>query len=125
MTPRHWNDAFSVGNPHLDSEHRLLLGLIHRLEEVGTAGLQEVLDGLIAYANEHFRHEEALMARGGFPGLEAHRGLHEAFRQEVQGFLTRSEQEPEVLLGPLRAFLEAWWEQHILREDAKYRPYLS
>ena len=122
-----WNEAFSVGDLHLDSEHRVLLGLINRLHEVEGQGeqiLASALQDLVNYAEVHFGHEEALMEEGGFPELVAHRALHDRFRHQLAGLMTQANANDPALLEELRQFLAAWWRHHILEEDRRYRPSL-
>lgn len=123
----HWDEAYSVGHAQLDSEHRVLLGLINRLHELEggeRVAMVEALANLVHYAEDHFRHEESVMAAAAYPGREAHRRLHLRFRQQLNAFLDHAGGEPERVQDELRTFLAAWWRHHVLEEDTRYRPYL-
>ena len=128
MAPRHWNEAFSVGNAQLDSEHRVLLGLINRLHEVGEdrdRTVQEVIESLLHYVEMHFRHEEALMRAADYPDLAVHQQHHDDFRADLAVFVLLARSDPRLALDRMTAFLEGWFQHHVLEEDGRYRPYLA
>jgi hemerythrin-like metal-binding protein len=56
---------------------------------VGEA-IEPILEGLKAYGHTHFQHAEARMAKHRFPGLAAHKVLHEAFLKEVAQISART-----------------------------------
>lgn len=122
-----WTEALSVKIPGMDSDHRVLVGLINQLasaEKIGNRRVAEsVLDELLNYAIDHFYREEQFLQNSGypFPDLVKHKLQHAAFTETVQdirwqylrGFRPRINQE--VLL-----FLRDWLSKHILAEDMKY-----
>lgn len=128
-----WNDAYSVGVPHLDQEHKTILLIINLLIEHHSDGpdpdfLQDVLTDLGAYAARHFQHEESLLEACGYPDLAAHKREHQAFRQEIdahRSLLTASPMGQNVVPEDLYRFLVEWWNDHILEADRKYRTHLA
>lgn len=125
-----WSDAYSVGHPEMDAQHRKLLGLCEAAERCapfddskGYETFHLVLNELFLYADSHFTAEEKLLAEFGYPDLETHKDEHERWLDRLADLLVES------LDGPpdcdrLRRFLRTWWRQHILGSDMRYREYL-
>lgn len=120
-----WDEHFTTGIEPVDREHRRLVQLINVLGEsliVGQgqepAALQATFDDLAAYAREHFRREEVLMAHEGLAtdAQVAHQQHHAEFALQLGLMWTSRDATPnpaEVLHG----FLRAWLAMHILGED--------
>lgn len=124
-----WSNDYSVGVPSIDMEHRRLVELLNELHDSMTAGkaaehLTSILDGLVAYTADHFRHEEELFALHGFPEAESHTEEHRRLVEQVaalQGKLLRRE---ATLTIELLRFLKNWLIKHILGADKAYGPFL-
>ena len=122
-----WADALSVKVPGMDSDHRVLIGLINQLasaEKIGNRRVAEsVLDELLNYAIDHFNREEQFLLESGYPfaDLVAHKLQHAAFTETIQdirwqylrGFRPRINHE-------VLYYLRDWLSKHILVEDMKY-----
>jgi hemerythrin-like metal-binding protein len=75
-----WIKAFETGHEAIDTEHRHLVDLVGEIQAAGaaedrallTAGVGRFLEAMGA----HFRNEEAMLARIGYPGLDAHQKAH-------------------------------------------------
>lgn len=125
-----WQDSFSVGVDLIDSDHKLLVSLINQLNDAAEGGqgrdvVGSVLNVLVEYTESHFAREEMLMAKGGYPDLEAHQAEHRALTDKVRQMLTTyraaTAAAPE---GEVLAFLKDWLTNHILGVDMHYRPYM-
>lgn len=117
-----WNPAWETGEPEIDRQHRLLMAAIERLfkavsrrEDPGDAA--ETLHFLADYAESHFRMEEALMARSGYPGAEAHRALHDGLRADIARMLEAHRLDPASVSEEMPTFLSDWLISHIGEED--------
>lgn len=121
-----WRDDFSVGNPHIDEQHGVLLDTINQLASAESRrnhhAVSMIIDELASYAAFHFDYEEQLMARAGYPDLDAHKIIHQTFVRWV------SDLRDEYLLYGSRplgdavlAYLRDWLSHHILGEDQCYR----
>jgi len=125
-----WNETYNTGIPHIDEEHRKLVGLLNGLYRAMRAGktdevLKELLDELVDYTRFHFANEESLMIRHGFPGYTAHKLEHERMTKKVMEFqdgLARGR-----ISLPIEAFqfLRNWLSNHILDVDQCYAPFLT
>jgi len=120
-----WRPDLSTGIPEVDGQHRELLAQIAALGHAARTGdvahAADVLAYLERYAAEHFATEERIMRDLGYPQLEPHRALHEAFsaqmaaRKEAHG----RERSPVALLVDLARWMEAWLSEHVLGADAE------
>ncbi|MGO9483746.1 MAG: bacteriohemerythrin [Rhodomicrobium sp.] len=126
-----WTDEFNIGIVGIDRDHRRLLELLNDLYDAIEAGdtrkvLGNVLDGLIAYVNYHFLHEETLLLRANYPDYDSHRQQHLALRLTVieihNEFLAR---EPDALSRQVLVFLKNWFYEHNLGADLAFSEYLS
>lgn len=120
-----WKPEYSVGDDHLDSQHRGLIELIDMLDSQSRMG--EVLERLEVYVDEHFRDEEAMLEKVGYPELAAHKQQHKAF-EEWLAVSRRAFREPEVsamLRDSIRAYLKGWLVNHIMVSDKDYASWLD
>jgi len=131
MTLMQWQDSYSVGVPLIDSDHKILVDLINQLfdaKETGQASdvVGSVLNVLLEYTETHFTREERLMARGGYPDLDAHIVEHKALRDKVRAIRTRFLQGERSVVGDdVLEFLKDWLTGHILTRDSSYRPWVE
>jgi hemerythrin-like metal-binding protein len=77
--------AISLGVALMDREHRGLVALFDAFEQcfAGDSQLEEAerLAGeALILANDHFEHEEALMAESQYPGIAEHKFHHRNLR---------------------------------------------
>ena len=91
-----WKPYYSVGDDSLDTQHKVIIGLINELYAAVLANrpdvdLKGIMDRLLRYTITHFQHEEQLMLECGFPDLQAHKLLHERLRQQH----SRSPRQPQ------------------------------
>ena len=123
--------SLRVGIPELDEEHREIHGLVveakHLVEgkEADADTVSRILDAMARYSEEHFRTEEALMERDGFPGFAAHRAEHLEFRKQTIALSVKKlAREPRVALE-LLSCLVAWWDSHIEEADQEYANFVA
>lgn len=125
-----WTDAMSVGDHHIDEQHRILIDTINQLASAEIQNdrplLAMVIDELIAYAAFHFHFEEQLMQDSVYPDVESHRRIHHNFSAWA------AEVRDEFIYGRRSAlgerilsFLRDWLRDHILGEDQRYVPYVA
>jgi hemerythrin len=126
-----WKDRMSVGVEALDQDHRRLIGLLNQMHdlvhgEVCDSTPIDIVRDLIRYTEYHFECEERLMRLGRYPAYEEHVSIHRDIRRRIISFEQKFLENPtEAHLLPLYDFLSDWLMRHILREDQKYRPYLT
>ncbi len=77
----------------------------------------ETLHFLADYAESHFRMEEALMARSGYPGTDTHRALHDELRADVARMVEAHRTDPASVSEEMPTFLSDWLISHIGEQD--------
>ncbi|SCA56135.1 putative Hemerythrin-like metal-binding domain-containing protein [Candidatus Terasakiella magnetica] len=121
----------SVGNDKLDEQHKMLLNLINQLFVQSSVlvnpehdkGYGFILDALMKYVDGHLAYEESLLEQIGYADLDNHKIAHQKFLDKVQSLSLESADEG--LKKDLVHFLMNWWENHIMTEDMKYKPFVE
>ena len=83
-----------MGIEKLDRQHAQFQVFIEKFrQEVefgrGTEALEDLLHQLFDYARLHFRDEEVMMSRHGYPALNAHRSEHRKIAAKLQNAIDR------------------------------------
>ncbi len=125
-----WTPQMSIGVEQIDREHRGLVDAINAFHDSMLAGqaagtLTSVLSKLIDYTQTHFRNEEQLLRRLGYPDFAAHKKEHDLLTANVL------ELKEGLGAGRIKAsietmrFLRDWLVNHIMRTDMAYKPFLA
>lgn len=135
--------ALATGNPLLDDEHRMLLGIMRKLRGlcIDLSGMEHcnacqqarrsscekdlvgLLGDLFAFILEHFSSEEKIMRQSMMRLTErawcdAHVEDHAAIAQKVQEIVARlNEQQTVQRLRELDTLLSRWLENHVGLHD--------
>lgn len=140
MAMPRWTEECSLGNKTIDAEHQRLLGLLVRLEadlkdetNLDRRKITALVEELDFHVNEHFRHEEVLMASlSAMPDAErgAHRRDHERWRQQILTHLpglSSSATDLELRAHLARVLLVGrdFWEEHFAVFDRRMQAFMS
>ena len=126
-----WSPEFETGIDIIDSQHRQLFDYLEQVEEAiqaeDASRVEEVARGLVHYAISHNTFEESLMAKAGYPMLEAHSQIHESFKERAHSYLKQIDDgaDPMRVAREMRVYLGLWLINHIKREDRHYVPYVK
>lgn len=124
-----WHARYTLGNAEIDTQHRKLFELVNHFDEVIKMGMTEelsrILDDILTYTLGHFRFEEELMAKVGFPQLSSHQKVHIELIRQAQDMQAKMKRGGHVSARAVARFLSDWLTNHIIREDMEYRPYLK
>jgi hemerythrin-like metal-binding protein len=126
-----WNEKMSVGVAALDNDHKKLVDLVNQLYDAIQAGkgndaLGKILDGLINYTVFHFKNEEQLFAKTGYPASEGHKKEHEDLTKQVLAVQAKFKSGAAgTLTLEVMNFLRNWLITHIQGSDKKYGPHLN
>ena len=125
-------DDFMSGVEEVDVENVVLLDLTDQVRALledenmlfKCADIRGLLDRLHDYTKMHFTHEEELMEKMEYDGLELQKQQHRLFVQRLDEF---AEQISQLSLGTQDAmiqevfeYLQKWLHDHIKIEDMKY-----
>jgi hemerythrin len=124
-----WNNRYSVGVKMLDDQHTGLFETLNELHGAMMKGQAQSLTGpllhkLVDYTRRHFAAEEAMMVSTRYPGLAEHRVKHHELTKQVEEFVGRFEKGEITLNLHLMNFLRDWLNNHILKEDKEYGPWM-
>src|SRR5512140_2914297 len=122
MTLLSWREDYEVGVPLIDREHRYLFELINEFHDKHASGntrheILRVLNRLVAYAEEHFQHEEALMEKIGYPRFAHQHGLHIDLFSSIFALNEKLTAHSARVDAKTMHFLKTWLLGHILKED--------
>jgi hemerythrin-like metal-binding protein len=125
-----WGRDLSVEVDEIDEDHRKLISIFNILNHAVTEGeppeyLAAVLEELVNCTIWHFSHEERLMLKHGYEGLEEHKAIHRELIKSVRKLENRILRADETLTDEDIEFLEVWLTEHILTEDMRLGAYLS
>lgn len=130
--PLVWIDAFTIGVPEIDADHRLLIEDAAAIVELLRGGRPwpevEARARLMARrCSEHFRREEAILDRDGFAELAAHKGEHARIEAEMQDIAARlggAGGQPTPAMVEAGLYFRAMLIDHLLRYDLAYKSHL-
>ncbi len=121
-----WNSQFDIDIPKMNEEHRELLNIMARIENlcrhnVSKSSVLSAYDNLLKYARTHFQHEEQIMRTMNFPGLEQHALIHKDLIEKLEKYrkefiLSSSLKLPTSVFD----FFKNWLLTHILIADRQY-----
>ena len=131
-----WKEAYSVGVPEMDAQHKKLIIMINQLADcwrasqnnggsAGSAGAyHELLTGLFDYTQRHFKDEEDYLHKIGYPLITAHENEHAAFIEKVAAVSLAASDGVLDMVG-VHEYLKSWLLGHILKSDMHYRHFLE
>ena len=125
-----WDNTLSVQVQEIDEDHLRLVELFNLLGHAVEEGaprdyIEALLDELIACTVWHFKHEERLMIRYGYAGLQAHRQEHNELIESVKALQQERQQHGVDFTAEDIQFLEHWLTGHILGADMDLGAFLS
>jgi hemerythrin len=125
-----WREEYNTNIKEMDEHHRELFKTANKLYDEIHSGrnqsvLEDTLNFLIRYTEDHFSQEEKLMEDYDFPECETHIKYHVRLIQEVQELKSKYAAGEKRVDMSIINFLKDWIINHILTEDRKYGPYLN
>jgi hemerythrin-like metal-binding protein len=125
-----WTKALETGHAAIDREHQQLLSYLNELAAAMSAGkgramLGDLLDKLVAYTQEHFAHEELLMAARKYPESATHKSQHVELTKTVLDFARKFKGGQPVNAPEVMNFLKDWLRSHIGGSDRRLGQWLQ
>lgn len=113
-----WNSGHAVYLAEIDAEHRAIFHAAGELQKTieGNAPTERILEGLralIAAAEDHFAHEERLMADSHYLSLSWHKHQHDTARNRLKQFAADLEVEERDAAYLMLEFLSGWMRDHL------------
>jgi len=122
-----WTDEFSCKIESIDAQHQQLVEITNKFayglqRGKGSRQMNEILNELVGYTQEHFIFEEKLMEEAGYPKLKQHQSQHRQLIQKIERFQYDFENGGKRITLEVREFLKYWLTSHILKDDKAYVP---
>lgn len=120
-----WSDAYSIGYDAIDKQHEKLVELINKLYDAFLSAtahdiINDILDSMIEYTEYHFKFEEDLFRKFGYPQHEEHAAIHGLFVAKTLDFKQKLTEGTTTVTYDIMYFLRDWLIEHIQGEDVKY-----
>lgn len=109
-------------------DHGLLSSILEKLQNppVGDGQYGQILSDLFYFMNIHFRREEEVMKRAGYPELDHHKAQHEAIAQKVRNVLGDASLFVRPSMGSeLKEYLVGWIDRHTKGPDQEFEDWLT
>jgi hemerythrin len=130
-----WNDQFETGHSLIDTQHKMLISYINRLEGMSciTNPSREEVEFFVqlvnfieTYIEVHFKQEEECMNSYRCPVHRENKAAHEAFLSFFRKFKRHFELDGyrPAVLKELHDSCSSWIQQHILQIDTQLKPCL-
>lgn len=84
-----------------------------------------VIDGLLAYAQEHFVREEKLFAQTNYRDAAEHKLEHEAFVRKAAALREDYRGGQDGVASRTLDFMSSWLQEHICGADRKYTAHFN
>ena len=125
FTPR-----FSVLVADMDADHQRIFQFINEIHEHAKSGASiyqqaEKFREMAVFTAEHFRREEILMEKNGYPKLQEQKDAHTKLLASVDVYANTLESGDPINLVAALNFLNKWLQGHILGEDRQYGDYFK
>jgi len=121
-----WTAEFETGIAVIDDQHKRIFDYLNEIDRAiackSVEEIGQVIKAIIDYSISHNTFEESLMEKAGYPLLEAHRQVHERFKERAHAYGERFErgEEPLRLAREVRGDIGLWLTNHIKRDDQHY-----
>lgn len=124
-----WAPGFTCGHPAIDEQHQILFGktnlLLERCGGRDDKEVVELMEDLLRETERHFRYEEGVLRKSGYPHLKEHGEEHARLNQKGRLLLDqfRTGQAPSSTLSSFAVRELALG--HISEEDLSYVSYIN
>jgi hemerythrin-like metal-binding protein len=123
-----WTDKLSLGIKEIDNQHKKWIDIINQLNEAMRSGkskevLEDVFKQLIDYTDFHFKTEEQLFEKYGYPEKLSHKMVHQKMVNEVKNYYNDFKSGKLTVSLNLMQLLSNWLLDHIQKVDKNYAPF--
>lgn len=127
-----FDKSLETGNAAIDAQHKELINAVNNLLEAcakgkGRSEIETTVKFLADYTIKHFSDEEKLQKQHNYPGYEAHKKLHDAFKAEVSAIIDDYSKDGATvgLTFKINTKVAAWLINHIKGEDKKVAAFIK
>lgn len=132
--PIEWREKMSIDDGVIDQDHKHLIDIINRFEDIAADGLDsaeahEILYALKFYAATHFTREEQVQKLIMYPYRDAHekehRDLIKALDDLIEGVRQGEYDDDKTSRLRLGQLLHDWLINHIFGSDLRMTPFIE
>lgn len=122
--------SFEIEVDMIDSDHRRLVDIINDIVQAIDGGkpekCHELVPGFVELSKQHFRREESLLAKHGYPDTDKHRKHHAGLNDKMDTMLALAEKavESPPAADALRKELIFFLMDDVINEDMDFKSYL-
>jgi hemerythrin len=124
MNYLNWDKSYELGISVIDKQHKRIVGYINELHFALAINdknkASSVIEGVIEYTASHFSFEEALMKEAGYPMIDTHKKIHEAFAKTAEKYQKAINSGYDVT-KMFMSELEIWFTHHVLGDDMDFK----
>jgi len=124
MAPLEWKDAYSVGVPAVDHEHRELIDLVNKLDAALASDLPKdevsaIFGDLFRAISSHFALEEKFMREHGYDQAREHKTDHERLLDDLRDIMDDHREDEASSASQLLTRVDEWFVNHFKTHDAR------
>jgi hemerythrin len=125
-----WKDEYNTGVKFIDDQHKYFLNIIRDLDSNLQTGVTKesaakIFFSLVHYAEHFLIQEEIYFKDSQLPSTQEHKDLHAAFIKRVIQFKTDYGRDIDHTCQTMKAYLDDWFNNHILKYDKEAIDYLK
>lgn len=124
-----WKNELEIGNEMIDTQHRMLVLLLRKLDIAIKSSLEhKIIMGILLeirrFTEFHFLSEENLMAELRYPNLLDHEKIHSELLSQFNVFIAKINRKQE-FAEDILPLIHAWIASHVLHEDMKIAEFVG
>lgn len=130
--PIQWRQSYDIGLKEVDDQHKELFDKINNLLDAcsnnkGKEEVKSTIDFLGDYVLTHFKSEEKLQEKYGYPEYKAHKAVHDQFVKEFADLRKRFDDEGPTLqfVAMVNRVVVDWLIKHIGNVDKAFGTFIK
>ena len=125
-----WCADYSVGINEIDEQHMAIIVMINKIYAgiktgKGNLNLAACMGELVNYTAFHFRYEEKLLERNGYPQSDLQKQQHKELIAKLMMYKVNYEAGISIFSPEIITFLKDWFVKQIIQLDKNYSPFLQ
>lgn len=130
MDPEGWREEYNFNVRFIDDQHKYFFRTMNKLRDCinngnCSASGTEIFFELAHYVEHFLIQEEIYFKDYQFPNYKEHKELHSDFIERFIQFQKDFESKSEKVCTDMLAYLEEWFDNHILKYDKEAIEYLT
>ncbi len=125
MAFMNWSKDYSVNVNEIDTQHKKLFDMVNEYSDAlqqkkSAEAVGKLVNGLALYTISHFKNEEKLFDKYGYPDAGEHKKKHAELLTKVADINKKVKEGTMVLSTEVGSFLKEWLNNHIKIVDKQY-----